>query len=266
MKKTLHYFLLLMLITFGNLALANEKLMVKDGPIEGISGYDFHYVLAENEDPKDAEQLQKDIIAYIKSHPAKDVYINENFLAFDKKYNATRGPWKRAMWSLQIGTLPSSNEKGEAINEANPAALAADKREAIYHYMLKLAQFAKNTITEKGYKGSLFIHAVIYPDASDFKKERIVHYQTGWLVYGDFQINDPNNFRDVWTSSLIPMEAFIKQQMKAGYSKEAIKKQFMSKFIHDPFYTTPESRERTFKMIYKGQEDLKNLQANELLS
>lgn len=218
---------------------------VKDGPIMNTSGYDFHYVIPIGEELI-AQELREAAVKYIDSKlPINHVYLDNH-----KQFNVPVGPWKKPMWQIQISTV----KVGTSLSD--PEAIAEDKAKTNYEFMLDLAAFLKSEIGKKQLKGSLLIHANLWPYNSNQRFERELHYDKSWLVCGD-----PVSFIDIWGCSkgLIELEESIKQQLGLNQSDSEIKKYIISEFKNGSNFSEQQI-ERFVSLIINAQHHLNTMQ------
>lgn len=101
------------------------KMSVKDGPLEGIWGYDLHYVIPEGEALK-AQELRQLTVDFInKNRPENQVYIDNH-----KQFDIPVGPWKTPMWQIQLSTIKPGTSPCDLI------AIDEERRATIFKFML----------------------------------------------------------------------------------------------------------------------------------
>jgi hypothetical protein len=112
--------------------------------------------------------------------------------------------------------------------------------------MLIVSAYAKHLIDGRGLKGAFLVHGNGWPANWDYNFARQTHYETPWVVCGNF--NPSKEFHDMWNAdgenSLIEKEKFVKQQIENGFQDEEV----CLNFIHHFGF---QSNEETKSYLYK---------------
>lgn len=171
---------------------------IKYALIPNTAGCDIHYLIAEGED-KEALDLQGHVRTYINKNKPADVHLTQ-----DIYLDTPKGPWPKNMWELQISPMDKKDE-------ADPSAFDVEKNKRLHGFMKLVAEFTKQKIAELGLKGSLLIHANIWPDNSDMQFEFELHdvEKHAWLVCGP-----AFEFKNIW-KPYIAIEKEVKMMIAA---------------------------------------------------
>ena len=79
----------------------------KDGIIPGTSGYDIHFQIAEGEHEK-ARELREVTVAYIQNKLSSDLEVH---MTDNKQFDSPVGPWRKAMWQIQLEKMIQFSDK-----------------------------------------------------------------------------------------------------------------------------------------------------------
>jgi len=193
-----------------NVAPSIEKM-----PLPNTAGYDFHYVIPENETQKARNLLENCVRTINHLLPLEGVY-----LVGHKQHSTAIGPWNEPMWEIQISTVDNHDP-------CDPSATDTGKLTINHAFMKKIAAYLKSEITSQSLQGSLLIHANVWPKNSDQIFERRLHFDHAWLVCGKTIA-----LKDIWLCSggLIEMEDFIKKNLHSDLENKTIINTFKNKF------------------------------------
>jgi hypothetical protein len=194
---------------------------VQDGIIPETCGYDFHYVI-ENGEAKQARELMLATVDFIDSELKNTSHIYNHDCG---QVNRPVGPWKKPMWEIQLFTVDVNQ------STSDPLAIEESRQIKIYQFMLRVAEFLKKEIAQRGLQGSLLVHANNWPINSNLALERELHFPKSWLVCGK-----PVDLIDIWNgpTGWIAVETFVKEQLQAGKTKvEEMTLSFREKFPYN---------------------------------
>lgn len=237
---------------------------IRDRVIPNTSGYHIHFQFKESEVARATllkETVKKFIHAYNKALPKNfpKIYLTEEYQSTEPV-----GPWNERMWELEISPFASKDK-------VSLDAFDREKNEAAHSSMKEIVTFIRQLLREDqelgllGIDGMLLIHANIYPDNSDMRREQRLHrLDQAWLAYGN-----PEDFalKDIWVE-LIEIEDFLKEHIKklgsewenSKEQQDSVVAKLIEKFGNEPRHLGEKRVEGRARSLLKGQALLHELE------